>query len=150
MQIGHATVGDIAGTLLFMLTLLLVFWSLTSWPEPPQELRRFRILITVLIIVSALLAEAGMIWLGWTPPWQEAGISAPPASPLDLIALPALAVFLPGLWFILSLTGCLPASGRLGFRFGRAALLGLACLLYETGMLFFGWPAPWHLPIPSE
>jgi len=150
MQIGHATLNDILGTLVFMLALLVFFWSLTSWPEPPRELRRFRILITVVIIISALLAEAGMIWLGWTPPWQETGVSTPQASTLDLIALPALTGLVLGLWFILSLAGCLPANGRMGFRPGRAVLLGLACFLYEIGMLFFGWPAPWHLPIPSE
>lgn len=150
MEIGHATLKDVAGTLVFMLALLLLFWSLTSWPEPPRELRRFRVLIAVLIVISSLLAEAGMIWLGWAPPWQESGVSTSPASTLDLIALPALAVLIIALWFVLSLIGCLPATGRFGFRIGRAVLLGLAFLLYEFGMVVFGWPAPWHLPIPSQ
>ena len=150
MQIGQAPLNDVLGTLVFMLALLSFFWFLTGWREPSRELRRFRILITGLVIVSTLLAEAGIMWLGWAPPWREIDISTPPASLLDLIALPALTALIIGVWPVLSLAGCLPATGRLGFGPGRAALLGLACLLYEAGMIFLGWPAPWHLPIPSE
>jgi hypothetical protein len=58
MQIGQASLNNVPGTLVFMLALLSFFWFLTGWREPSRDLRRFRILITALIIVSTLLAGA--------------------------------------------------------------------------------------------
>ena len=150
MQFGHATLNEIAGTLLFMLMLLLFFWFLTSWIPPSRDLRRFVILITFLVVVATVLAEVGMIWLSWIPPWQEIGITTKPASFLDIVALPTLTGLVLGGWFVLSLSGVLPSERRFKFSWGRTTLLILACLLYEIGMLFLGWPAPWQLPIPSE
>lgn len=148
MQFGNATLNNILGTPIFMLAVLLFFWFLTSWIPSSPDLRRFVILITVLFIVATVLAEVGMILFGWTPPWQETGINTPPASLLDLVVLPVLTAFFLGGWLVISLAGILRAEKS--FNLGRASLLILACLLYEIGMLSFGWPAPWHLPIPSE
>lgn len=150
MQFGQSSLNAVIGTPLFMLVLLLFFWFLTSWIPPTPGSRRFELLITGILIVSTLLAEAGMIWLGWTPPWQETGIITPPASLLDLIVLPLLIGLVLAAWLVASLVGLLPAEKRYQFSLRHAALLGLACLLYEIGMFSFGWPAPWHLPIPSE
>jgi len=102
------------------------------------------------MFVATLLAEAGMIWMGWTPPWQEIGFATEPAALLDLIALPVFTGLMLGGWFVLSVIGVLPDEKRFKFSWGRAILLILACFLYEIGMLSLGWPAPWHLPIPSE
>ncbi len=150
MQFGQATITDVVGTPLFMLAVLLFAWFLAGWIPSPRGRQSFMILIIGLAIIATLLAEAGIIWLGWTPPWKETGIVSLPPSLLDLIVLPAVAVLILGMWLIGSLAGVLPADKRFQFSVGRAALLGLACLLYEIGMLWLGWPAPWHLPIPSE
>ncbi len=150
MQFGQATITDVVGTPLFMLAVLLFAWFLAGWIPSPRGRRSFMILITGLAIIATLLAEAGIIWLGWTPPWKETGIVSLSPSLLDLIVLPAVAVLILGVWLIGSLAGMLPADKRFEFSAGRAALLGLACLLYEIGMLWLGWPAPWNLPIPSE
>jgi hypothetical protein len=150
MQSVQATLNDLLGTPVFMLALLFFFWFLVSWIPPSRALRAFVLLVSGIVIVSTALAEFGIIWMGWTPPWQEVGISAPPASLFDLIVLPALTGLFLGGWLVTSFAGALPAEKRFQFRIGRAALLGMACLLYEIGMLWLGWPAPWHLPIPSE
>jgi len=148
MQIGQATLVNILGTAGFMLALLLFFWFLASWLPPTHEIRRFSLIVTGLTILATFLAEAGLIWLGWEPPWQESGIITPPASALDLIALPILVIVILGVWFVASRLGV--DNTRFKFSLPQAALLILACLLYEVGMLLLGWPAPWHLPIPSQ
>jgi hypothetical protein len=148
MQIGQATFVDILGIAGFMLALLLFFWFLATWLPATSEIRRFILIFTGLTILSTFLAEAGLIWLGWEPPWQERGIIAPSASTIDLIGLPMIVLVILGAWFVVSRLG-LP-DPRFKFSLPRAALLILSCLLYEVGMLFLGWPAPWHLPLPSQ
>ncbi len=150
MQIGQASLNDVLGIPLFMLALLLFFLFLTSWLAPSPANRRFILIVTALVVMSGVLAEAGVVWMGWTPPWQEKGIVTPAASLLDLIVLPALAGLGLGIWLVLSGMGVLSANTRFKFSVPRALLLGLSCLLYEVGMIVLRWPAPWNLPIPSQ
>lgn len=148
MQVGQTTLVDLLGTAGFMLALLLFFWFFASWLPASSESRSFIFVVIGLIILSTFFAEAGVVRMGWNPPWQESGIITPPASPLDLIALLTLVVVILGAWFMSSRLGL--ADTRFKFSLARAALLILSCLIYEVGMLFLGWPAPWHLHIPSE
>jgi hypothetical protein len=148
MQIGQASLVDVLGTAGFMLALLLFSWFLASWLPVTHKIRRFSLIVAGLTILSTFLAEAGLIWLGWEPPWQESGIITPPASALDLVALPILVVVILGVWVVASRLGV--NNTRFTFSWLRAALLLLSCLLYEVGMLLLDWPAPWHLPIPSQ
>ncbi|SRR6266498_527147 len=147
MQVGQATLVTILGTAGFMLALLFFLWFLASWLPASREIRRFTFVVTGLIIVAAILAEAGVVLFGWTPPWQESGIVTAPPSTFDLIALPLLLFIILVAWF---LSSRLLLNARFQFSLWRVSLLTLACLIYELGMLFLGWPAPWHLPIPSE
>ncbi len=148
MQIGQATLVTILGTAGFMLALLFFSWFLASWLPPSREIRRFTFVVTGLIVVAAILAEAGVILFGWTPPWQESGIITPPASAFDLIILPVLALIILGVWFVISRLW--RSEARYRFSLWRVTLLVFAFLIYELGMLLLDWPAPWHLPIPSE
>jgi len=148
MQIEPATLVNVLGTASFMLALLFFFWFLASWLPSSSAIRQFTFVVTGLTILATVLAEAGVIWFGWTPPWQESGIITPPASTFDLIALAALMFIILGVWFVIA--RILPTEMRYRFSLWRVVFLTLACLIYELGMILLGWPAPWHLPIPSE
>ena len=128
--------------------MLLLF--MIGWLPPSVDKRRFTLLGVGLIILAFLIAEAGRILLGWELPWQIQGVIVAPPSTFDLIALPSLACLGLMVWFGFSTLGMGAINPRIRFNVWRALLLAIACLLYLIGMIWFKWPAPWHLPIPSE
>ncbi len=133
---------SILGTPLFFLALLSFALFLVSLIPVSRRKGRFLRMVAGLVVATGLLAEVGVIWMGWEPPWQEQGIQAVPASPFEILLLPALACLLLGFWYFLSVIGLASGNERLKFRVGPAFLLVFACLAYEAGMIFFHWPAP--------
>ena len=113
MTVGLTDFRSILGIPLFLLDLLLLALFLLSWLPDRAEKRRFLWLVIGLALLSLILAEAGTMLLGWSPPWLVEGVISPPASLADLIALPVIAFVGLGVWFGLSVLAITPARAKL-------------------------------------
>jgi len=148
--IGSTRLADAFGIPVFMLAATLAFLFLAGSMPRTEATRRVVRGIVAAFAACMVLAEAGAIGLGWLPPWREAGVLSPPASPAERIAMPLLILTILSAWALANSAGIGVSDSR--FRLGtrRASLLVLSGLLYEGGMIVLGWPPPWRIPLPSQ
>jgi hypothetical protein len=150
MRVGQASVSDLIGILLYLLTWYLLFRLLTGMIPPSPGLRRFILLITALFALSGLLGLVGSALLGWPPLWilfYEHFYR--PATSAELVIAPLALLAGLAVWGVLSLPGLPAQRVNRGLTLQRVLLVVAIGLLYEGGMVLFAWPPPWPWLLPS-
>jgi len=150
MHLGQASVSDLIGLALYLLTWYLLFGLLAGMIPPSPRLRRFMLLITALFALSGLLGLVGSALLGWPPLWilfYERFYR--PASAAELVIAPLALLASLAVWGMLSLPGLPAQRADRGLTVKRVLLVVAIGLLYEIGMVLFAWPPPWPWLLPS-
>jgi hypothetical protein len=150
MRVGQASVSDLIGIVVYLVTWYFFFRLLVGLLPPSAGRRTLLVVGAGLFALGGAFGVVGSALLGWPPLWilfyQQL---YRPASAAEVVAVPLWLLAGLAVWGALSRPGWPAHRADRCLTMERIALVVAIGVLYEVGMVVFAWPPPWPWLLPN-